>query len=623
MISIVWIKLLRDLWRFRGRTAMVVASIAMAVAAYGVVAITRDTLARDLDTQYRATNPASAILLIDPTPADFSGELAGAPELRAVEARHFATMRIRIGGGVWRDIDIHAADDLEGLTVSKPSIQPGALARPPEASIYLERSALQELSLAPGDQVEVQNNDGAVHTLVVAGLINDMLPLPITLRQVLDGYLSLDGLRAIDEPPTLNRLYVVVNAPPTDRVAVEQAVSDVIRRVEALGHPVRYAEILPPGRSPIADTMDTGLLVMGALVLLAPPLGLLLVFNLMSAVMAEQVRQVGILKTLGARSGQMFVMYLRMTLVFGVLAFALALPAGYFGAEALTAELGQVLDVDVVSFHLPVRVLLVQVLLAAGVPALGGLLPILQSVRLPIRATLDQLLASGPGKGLLPRLANAEWPSQITALGVRNVFRRRLRVALTVGALGLAGALFVSMLNLRATLHAQKERILGERSFGVELELARRYPATLLEREALAVPGVAAAELWWIGTAQRVYGNGHLGGSMTVYGVPPDSQMIRAPVTAGRWPDFAGERALFLNIDGLVMAGQPAVGQQVTLRIGGRDRSWTLAGVSSRSWRAYAYLPAADMERLIGAPGYANRLVIRTAPDDVATQIRV
>lgn len=623
MISVVSLKLLRDLWRFRGRTAMVVASIAMAVAAYGVVAITRATLARDLDTQYRATNPASAILLIDPTLIDFTAELARAPEVRAVEARHFATMQIRIGAGTWRDIDIHAADDLERLTVSRPVIQSGALARPPQASIYLERSALYELDVQVGEQVEVLTSDGKLRVLVVAGLVNDMLPLPITLRQVLDGYLPLSGLRAINEPPTFNRLYVVVNAPATDRAAVERAVSDVIRRVEALGHPVRYAEILPLARSPVADTMDTGLLVMGALVLLAPPLGVLLVFNLMSAVMTEQVRQVGILKTLGARTGQMFAMYLRMTLVFGLLAFALALPASYLAANALTTELGRALDVDVVSFHLSLSVLLVEALLALGMPALGGLLPILQSVRLPIRATLDQLLAGGPGRGLLPRLASSEWRSQIGALGLRNVFRRRLRVALTVGALGLAGALFVSMLNLRATLHAQKERILGERAFGVELELAQRYPATLLKREALAVPGVAAAELWWMGTAQRVYGNGHLGGSLTIYGVPSDSQMIRAPVTAGRWPEFGSQHALFLNIDALVLAGRPNVGEPITLRIGGRDRTWPLTGVSSRNWRAYAYVASADLERLIGAPGYANRLVIRTAPDDTATQLRV
>ncbi|GAB4108783.1 MAG: FtsX-like permease family protein [Roseiflexaceae bacterium] len=622
-MSIVWIKLLRDLWRFRGRTMMVVVSIATAVAAYGVVAITRDTLARDLDSQYRATNPASAVLLIAPALVDFTAELADAPELRAIEARHFATMKIRIGGGAWQDIDIHAADDLEQLRVSRPTIQPGALARPPQASIYLERSTLQLLPVRVGDQVEIQTAGGKVRTLTVAGLVNDMLPLPITLRQVVDGYMPLNTLRAIDEPQTYNRLYVVANAPATDRAAVEQAISEVIRRVEALGHPVLYAEILPPGRSPVADTMDTGLLVMGALVLLAPPLGVLLVFNLMSAVMAEQVRQVGILKTLGARTGQTFVMYLRMTLVFGLLAFVLAVPVGYIGADALVAEVARLLDVDVVSFHLPPRVLLVQALLAAGVPALGGLLPILQSVRLPIRATLDQLLASGPGRGLLPRLANAEWSSQIRALGLRNVFRRRLRVGLTVGALGLSGALFVSMLNLRATMQAQKERILGERAFGVEVQLAQRYPAALLQREALAVPGVAAAELWWTGTAQRVYDNGHLGGSLTIYGVPPGSQMINAPVTSGRWPDFATEHALFINIDGSVMTGQPAVGQQVTLRVEGRDRSWPLAGVSSRNWRAYAYVPAADLERLIGAPGYANRLVVRTTPDDAPTQQRV
>ncbi len=53
-----------------------------------------------------------------------------------------------------------------------------------------------------------------------------------------------------------------------------------------------------------------------------------LVINTISALIAQQINQIGIMKLIGASRGQMVAMYVTLVLVYGVIAFSMAIPAG-------------------------------------------------------------------------------------------------------------------------------------------------------------------------------------------------------------------------------------------------------------------------------------------------------
>ncbi len=56
-----------------------------------------------------------------------------------------------------------------------------------------------------------------------------------------------------------------------------------------------------------------------------------LIANTLQAIMNQQVQQIGILKTVGARRLQIAGLYLLLSLLFGVLAYLVALPAAHAG----------------------------------------------------------------------------------------------------------------------------------------------------------------------------------------------------------------------------------------------------------------------------------------------------
>ena len=62
MISSRWRKVLRDLWQNKGRSLLVILSIAVGVFAVGTVVQMREIVQQDMIGSYERSNPAHAII---------------------------------------------------------------------------------------------------------------------------------------------------------------------------------------------------------------------------------------------------------------------------------------------------------------------------------------------------------------------------------------------------------------------------------------------------------------------------------------------------------------------------------------------------------------------------------
>ena len=64
-MTTIWRKAIRDFWRERARTVLVVLAIALGISAFAAVLSSYAILTRELDLGYLATNPASAVMRLD------------------------------------------------------------------------------------------------------------------------------------------------------------------------------------------------------------------------------------------------------------------------------------------------------------------------------------------------------------------------------------------------------------------------------------------------------------------------------------------------------------------------------------------------------------------------------
>lgn len=611
MLNVRWTMILRELWTYRSRTLLVVLAVAVGVMAFGIMSSAQVVVASNVKQTYRDSNPAHSTLVV----SDFDGDLLDAvrqmPGVGQAEARRAVAVKVVAAPDQWITFEIQALADPDIPDIRRLSPGRDALLPPPRGQILLERSAQYLFDV--GETLVIRMADGATHPLRVAGYANDVNLIPSHIIPVGYGYVSLPTLDLLDQPDTYNRLYVVLDGQPADRAAVERAITRLEDRIEDDGYTV-YSTLIPEvGENPLASSVNTALLLLGALGMLCLGLSVFLIVNLMSAVVQRQIRQIGIIKSLGGRRSHIAGVYLRMVVIFGLLALLVSVPAAFGGAYFLADYTVFQMDGDIVRYWLPGRVLALQVASALAVPVMAALVPILNGARITIREAISDYGISQQADALLVWIGGLPG---VAAMSLRNMTRRKARLALTVAALGLAGGMFIAVFNLRASMYRALREIQSEWAYDVELDLAQPASMSSLIRRLEEVEGVVGVEGWWLADARRLFGDGRRGGSFTLVGLPPDTEMARPSVREGRWLRPGDERVIFVNADVFDLARLLALGDEVTLSVGDEEEAWRLIGVSSRLFVPLAYISYEEMVELVGVDGYANRFVISGQRDD-------
>lgn len=615
MLSVRWTMILRELWHYRSRTALVALAVAVGVMAFGIMITAQIVVASNVEQTYLDSNPAHGALVVSDFGDDLLDTVRGMRGIRQAEARRAVSVKVVAGNQRWMTFEIQAVPDAKVPRIRRLVAGRGIAFPPERGDIVLERSV--QYLFDAGDTLDIRMPNGKHHSLHVVGYANDLNEIPSHIIPVGYGYISLGTLDLLDEPQMYNQLYIVLDGNPADRGQVERAITKIRDRIDDEGYTVFSAVIPEVNENPLASSVNTALLLLGTLGMLCLGLSVFLVINMMSAVVQRQVRQIGVIKSLGGKRQHLIDVYLRMVLIFGVLALLISVPIAYGGAYFLSDYTVFQLDGDIERYWLPGRVLGLQVLSALAVPVAAALVPILNGARITIREAISDYGISQQADALMSRLGGL---SGVAAMSLRNMTRRKARLALTIAALSLAGAMFIAVFNLRASMYRALTEIQSEWAYDVELDFARPQNTDSLARRLEEVDGVVSVEGWWLADARRLFGDGRQGGSFMLVGLPPDTEMARPSVREGRWLQSGDEHVIFVNADTFDLARPLAVGDNVTLDVGDEKQDWRLIGVSSRLFVPLAYISYDEMVDLVGVKGYANRFVVTAEQDDEAYQ---
>lgn len=614
MLSPRWRKVLRDLWVHRSRSLLVVLSIAVGLIAVGAIGGARAHIAQSVGETYPALKPASIRLLGAP----FGNDVVEA--VRALEAVEEAagrrTMRLRVQqpDGEWANLELWAAQDWGAHTINKVRPEVGAWP-PPDGHLVLERTSLAHLGVTVGDRLAVETEGGRRLELPIAGTGHDMHVIPAGLTGRSYGYISFATLEILGQPPAYNELLVTVAERATDERHLTAVADQVADLMEQRGAPVLRRWIPEPGKPPLDAMLSTFLLILSALGYFMLAMSGFLVVNTVSALVAQQVRQIGVMKAVGARPLDVALLYLGGALGYGVLALALGIPLGAVGAAGLSGLIAAVINLEVANNGIIPTVLAEQVALGLLLPGAAALLPVLGAARTTVREAISATgLSPGAQGGSMTRIRFLPRP---LLLSLRNTFRRKARLALTLAALTLGGALFISVFSLRASLLATLDQMSGYWAYDVEVNLTTAQPAGPLLELLRGTEGVTAAEAWGYEYAFVNRPDGSRSrNEITKLAPPAGSAMIHPTLLAGRWLESGDSRAAVINTD--LLKAEP------DLRLGGdlvlNQEHYHIVGIAtSQIMGPIAYVPAegAPVRRLVATTSYpeaaAKRLEERLA----------
>ncbi|MBN1640800.1 MAG: FtsX-like permease family protein [Anaerolineae bacterium] len=622
-----WRKVLADLWSNRLRTLLVVASIGVGVFAIGVIAGTYTMIQHDLADSYAATHPSNIVLSTAPFDPGFADAIARMDGVAQAEGRRHVSLTLRRSDGTWDSIslvaiprygesDVHRHTPVEGDPV------------PADRTVVLEHKSIDALGLQVGDAIAVELADGTSRQIPIVGAVRDQSSVYGSILGDLQGFVTYDTLEWLHQPFSLDRLYVRVSGDAYDEAHVRAVAAQIADRVERSGRAVYSTSIAVGDEHPLSA-------IVGALLSVLVILGVLVVFlsgaliaNTMTALLGQHIRQIGVMKLLGARRSQIIAMYLALLLAFGAMALLVAIPAGSWGAYALARFVAEIINFELRPFRVVPAALLFQLVVALLVPPIAGMRPVLRGSRTTVQRALSST-AYGAGRGesgwIDRTLRRIRAVSRPTLISLRNTFRRKGRLALTLSTLTLGGAVFISVFNAQVSLNAQMRQLARYFGADVNLDFARTYRVEEVQRIALDTPGVVGVEVWATTGGELLRVADGTSDSVAIIAPPVGSALVDPTLLAGRW--------LLADDEGVVVVNdafwddQPDLGpgDTLTVKIAGREVEWRIVGVFQYSGMddLVLYAPYDQVAGLLGLGYQASAYRIVTADHTLAFQQQV
>jgi putative ABC transport system permease protein len=634
MLGVRWYKVLYDLWGNKTRTTLIVLSITVGLFAIGMIVNARVILSEELARGYAAINPSSGtIRTIETFDEDLVRSVRQMRDVEEVDARADIGMRFQvIKNGTqentasaqsdtvrWRDIQLFAVLDYSNMRVNKIRPQSGDWPPPPH-ELLLERSALELVGAQVGDSILIETADRKLRELRLAGTVHDLCQVPSQFDNLPRGYISFDTLEWLGEPHALNELHIIVRN-QTDKREVLRVINQIKDKLEKGGFTIPLGTGAEPGSVPLDDILQAVLLLLGALGFLSLFLSAFLIINTISALVTQQIRQIGIMKAIGARAGQVVGMYLALIFIYGLVALFIAVPSGAIGARALSGFMAGLFNFDLTSFRIAPQAIGLQIAIGLAVPTLTALYPVLGVMRITAAEAMSDYGTSkdqfGAGKldRLLmgrPALALRILPRPLM-LSLRNTFRRKGRLALTLITLTLGGAIFISVFIVRSSLARTLSDLTQTYQSDVWLNFANPQRVERVERQALEVSGVARAKSWARMRVRRVHTDGSEGEGLVLYAPPVESDLIRPTILEGRWLLPEDHRALVLSTGALEQEPDVKVGDEIVLKVEGRKATFHVVGTALGLGLApFIYANYDDIARVTHQTGRTNVIAVVT-----------
>jgi putative ABC transport system permease protein len=621
MLRTRWQKVLIDLWSNRARTLVVALAIAVGVYAVGVVAMAREMLLREYDADQAGALVASAIIHTSPFDDDLAERIAALPDVAAAEGRTVVRTRVTDDLNGARNLVLVAVPDFTSMSVD--AIAPLDGKWPPgQQEVILERLAMDYLGAATGDTIAVELDNRVEKALTVVGWAHDPQQMTPGISDRAFGYIATESLASLGLEERYTEMRIRVADQSDSEQHIEDVVAEVEEQLERGGRQVFGKRIETESVArPFIDTVVLILTSLGALILL---LSGFLVVNAISALITQQIPQIGVMKLVGARRWQIMSLYLATVLAYGTLAVVVGIPLAWLTARLLmTGFVEGLLNVMPDNYAVPVSLLLMQSAIGLLLPLVAGLVPVVRGTRITTHKALNdvgtEVGTSGHGQleRVLTYLQRARSVKRPILLSIRNTLRHKGRLVQTLVVLIVGTALFISVLSVRSSVDATLNSFMQFHRYDVSVALERPYRMARLGQAARQVEGVAGIEFWSTGRATRIRPDGSESDGTRVYAVPPDTALMAPQISEGRWLRADATRGIVVNSDFVEEEPDVRVGREIVLDIDGRETTWSVAGIVPTDSRgASIYMGHDEFARTTRAPGQATHVQVTTVEHD-------
>jgi putative ABC transport system permease protein len=583
-MGVLWYKVWYDLWHHKSRTLLAVLSIAVGVFAVGAIFGMVDQMLSGMDDAHAEVNPSHVnIFLRNYVNQDLIQSLKEIDGVKDIEGVNQITIRYKtspedkweLGTLVQRDYDKQTYDFL----ILKEGSWGG------DGEVSIERLSSQYFGADIGDRL-IFDVLGEERSFGISGKVRHPFVQPPLFGGQAHFFTSASGLADFGIPEGLyGQLLLQIEDYSLDKS--REIAADIRSELGKKGIAVVVTLYQEPERHwgrMFVEGINAVMQVMASVSLL---LSVILIFNTMTALINQQIDQIGILKSVGARSGVIMSIYFVEVFVISILALMVAFPMGALFAFFMSQWFLNLFNIDYMSFVVSKNAATLQVITALAAPIIASIQPVLRGARMTVREAIATYgLGSDFGKNWIDHLVEkfaALFLSSLFAVSLGNMFRRKGRLSLTVFVLVTSGVMFLVVMTLISSTHFTLDNEQARRGYDLQIGLTRNHPSQIILPLLLAEEGVRDVEIWYsrntslLREGERLEDTTGLGAQLV--GLPSNSDMFRPIIIDGNWVDATeGSSGIVISQD-TADENNIQVGNSVTLDLGELGEStWSVAG---------------------------------------------
>lgn len=603
----IWCDFIQRKWR----VLLTLSGLSVGFWGMASTAIALYVLNHDLSENFQQTQPPAIVLTLAPAGnnnAPLNLESLGNIEgIATLDNRPQLIGRMLVAPGKWLPMLIQVVEDFDHMKVAKVALENGLW--PTQAGeIVMERDAINLMnwmrtlqqssssnphemsssSMIAVDEVkighEVLNLDlGQSQSINVqlSGSVHDPALAPARTEKLLYAYTTAHIAGQWQGVKIAPRLLVQ----PQSAYRSQEQLNAIAKKLETAlltsgfsVQDIRFPSTTEHVHQFQMDSILFLLAVVGALALL---LAGVLVVNLNNSVFISQLKQLAILKSLGATRLQLVLMQTAAFAIMGLLSSLLIMPIAISSAYAISRAVSDFLNFNILTTQPPLALLLGLIALGVSFPSLASLWTSWRWAGVSVASAMHYAPASLTAGGW-------QWlrfpGSTCATQGLRNALRQPQRTCLTVLTITIGTAGLVIMLNILSSLSYTAANEIQQKNYDVAVTLSTQLPwKTLSWMEKFAVVEAVESQLvvnWPIVelTEKRPFK------------VVDESSRLNPPqILQGKWLS-AAETGIVINQRLASQLPDVRVGQDVHIDIKGKPYVLPITGIVKEFNGAAAYI---------------------------------
>jgi putative ABC transport system permease protein len=472
-------KILRDVWARKGRTALV--SLAIFIGVTGTIALF--SMSNILIGQLREDVKEDEIAMVQISTevkegqqpdnlayAQWINDYPGVTDLKIGLEERVVFFKTEAGpydfndgyAAAYQVLNEDATALVEAPSQAVPSIEPYRLldggAWPERGELLIERRMADKYDLSVGDELYMRilspsrqpDQVGATNT-VEAWTISGIVFAPYILTSPTEAIFT-----SVEDA-----LYLTGFAGISDFWLRFESFDDVESEVgeieDYLANKTAYTPAFKQTENPEESQLITQAQVITSLMSFLALVSLIvsgfLVVNVITSLVTEQKRQIGVMKSMGASQADNFFIYSGIAFMYGLIGVIpgvlVGIPSGNMAAHALAPQLNTYLE----GFQISPPAIVMGVVVGLLVPVFSSLIPVFNGTRVQILDAMTDLgIDANYGTGPMARVIGALPVPINVRQGLSNVSLKKSRLAFTVLTLSIAVGAFMGIFALFESL---------------------------------------------------------------------------------------------------------------------------------------------------------------------------